>query len=115
MLCALLCRQDSRGSVTAGNASPMTDGAAALVLTSRAKAQELGLNILAVIRAQADANQAPEWWALVLELPFAFALLLRLHSSSSISVTMPAVQVYHDASGCHPQSSVKGWVADTGR
>ena len=54
-------KQDGQGSVTAGNASPMTDGAAALVLASRAKAQELGLPVLAVVRAHADANQAPEW------------------------------------------------------
>lgn len=50
------------GTVTPGNASPMTDGAAALVLASRARAQQLGLPVLAVIRGHADANQAPEWW-----------------------------------------------------
>ena len=49
------------GTVTPGNASPMTDGAAALVLASRARAQQLGLPVLAVIRGHADANQAPEW------------------------------------------------------
>ena len=39
----------------------MTDGAAALVLASRAAARRMGLPVLAVIRSQADANQAPEW------------------------------------------------------
>ena len=60
-----LC-QDGTGTVTAGNSSPLTDGAAALVLSSRAKARELGLPVLAVVRSYADANQAPEWWACTL-------------------------------------------------
>ena len=48
------------GTVTAANASTMNDGAAALVLMSREKAEELGLKPLAKIRAYADAEQAPE-------------------------------------------------------
>jgi acetyl-CoA C-acetyltransferase len=39
------------GSVTAGNASQISDGAAALVLTSRDKAEQLGLPVLATIRS----------------------------------------------------------------
>ncbi len=50
------------GAVTAANASSMNDGAAALVLMSKEKAQALGLNPLAVIRGYADAEQAPEWF-----------------------------------------------------
>ncbi len=50
------------GTVTAANASTMNDGAAALVLMSREKAAELGLQPLAVIRSWADAEQAPEWF-----------------------------------------------------
>ncbi|GHG45840.1 acetyl-CoA acetyltransferase [Sinomonas cellulolyticus] len=37
------------GTITAGNSSPLSDGAAALVLTSRAYAQEHGLSWLAVV------------------------------------------------------------------
>ncbi|XP_024374217.1 acetyl-CoA acetyltransferase 1 isoform X2 [Physcomitrium patens] len=48
------------GSVTAGNASSISDGAAALVLVSGAKAKELGLQVIAKIRGYADAAQAPE-------------------------------------------------------
>lgn len=59
-----VCMQPAGGTVTAGNSSPLTDGAAALVLCSRKAAQEHGLPILAVIRSQADANQAPEWCVL---------------------------------------------------
>jgi acetyl-CoA C-acetyltransferase len=39
------------GSVTAGNASQISDGAAALVLASREKAEALGLPVLATIRS----------------------------------------------------------------
>jgi acetyl-CoA acetyltransferase family protein len=47
------------GTVTAGNASPLSDGAAAVVLMSRNKAQELGIKPLAVIRAMAVAGVDP--------------------------------------------------------
>ncbi len=50
------------GTVTAANASTLNDGAAALLLTTREKADELGLTPLAVIRSYADAEQAPEWF-----------------------------------------------------
>jgi acetyl-CoA C-acetyltransferase len=50
------------GTVTAANASTMNDGAAALVLMSKEKAEALGLKPLAKIRGFADAAQAPEWF-----------------------------------------------------
>lgn len=50
------------GTVTAANASTMNDGAAAVVLMSKEKADELGLKPLAKILAYADAEQAPEWF-----------------------------------------------------
>ena len=50
------------GTVTAANASTMNDGAAALVLMSKAKATELGLKPIAKIIGYADAEQAPEWF-----------------------------------------------------
>ncbi|MDQ3192038.1 MAG: acetyl-CoA C-acyltransferase [Bacteroidota bacterium] len=50
------------GTVTAANASTINDGAAALVLMSKEKAEELGVKPLAVIRGYADAAQAPEWF-----------------------------------------------------
>ena len=50
------------GSVTAANASTMNDGAAALVLMSKEKADELGLKPIAKIVSYADAEQAPEWF-----------------------------------------------------
>jgi acetyl-CoA C-acetyltransferase len=50
------------GTVTAANASTLNDGAAALVLMSKQKADELGIKPIAKILAYADAQQAPEWF-----------------------------------------------------
>lgn len=50
------------GTVTAANASTINDGASALVVMSRRKADELGLKPLARIVAYADAEQEPEWF-----------------------------------------------------
>lgn len=50
------------GTVTAANASTLNDGAAALVVMSRAKADELGLKPIAKIMGYADAAQKPEWF-----------------------------------------------------
>jgi len=52
------------GSVTAGNAPGVSDGAAALVVTSDARAKALGAEPLAVIRAQAVSGREPEWFGL---------------------------------------------------
>ncbi|MGJ1267798.1 acetyl-CoA C-acyltransferase [Sphingobacterium spiritivorum] len=50
------------GTITAANASTISDGAAALLLVSEEKVKEWGLNPLAEIVAYADAEQAPEWF-----------------------------------------------------
>lgn len=50
------------GTVTAANASTINDGAAAVILMSREKANELGLKVLAVIKGFADAAQEPKWF-----------------------------------------------------
>ena len=50
------------GTVTAANASTLNDGASALVLMSKEKAEELGVKPLAKIVSYADAAQAPEWF-----------------------------------------------------
>lgn len=52
--------KDVGGTVTAGNASSISDGAAALVLVSGQKALELGLEVIAKISGYGDAAQAPE-------------------------------------------------------
>jgi acetyl-CoA C-acetyltransferase len=52
---------DKNGSVTAGNASGINDGAAAVVLCSSRKLKELGLKPLARIRAFASAGVDPKY------------------------------------------------------
>jgi acetyl-CoA C-acetyltransferase len=47
------------GSVTAGNASSLNDGAAAVILMSAGKAKQLGLPVLARIKAYANAGVDP--------------------------------------------------------
>lgn len=51
---------DEEGTVTAGNASQMSDGAAAVVIMSREKARSLGAKPLALFRGYAVGGVAPE-------------------------------------------------------
>ncbi len=50
------------GTVTAANASTLNDGAAAVIMMSLEKANELGLKPLAKITGYADAAQDPKWF-----------------------------------------------------
>jgi len=52
---------DKEGSVTAGNASGLNDGAAAVLMMSAAKAAQLGLKPLAKIKAYASAGVDPKF------------------------------------------------------
>lgn len=51
---------DKEGSVTAGNASGINDGAAAVIIMSESTANELGLEPLAMIKAYSSAGVSPE-------------------------------------------------------
>jgi acetyl-CoA C-acetyltransferase len=53
---------DKDGSVTAANASTLNDGASALVLMSKEKADALGIKPIARVISFADAAQSPEWF-----------------------------------------------------
>jgi acetyl-CoA C-acetyltransferase len=53
---------DPAGTVTAANASTMNDGAAALILMKKEKADALGLKPIASIIGYADSEQSPEWF-----------------------------------------------------
>ncbi|SDZ93250.1 acetyl-CoA C-acyltransferase [Microbulbifer marinus] len=50
------------GTVTAANASSISDGAAALVLMRESEANKRGLKILAVLRGQTQFAREPEWF-----------------------------------------------------
>ena len=53
------------GTVTAANASTINDGGAALIITTRQKAEALGVKPLAKIVSYADAAHEPEWFTTV--------------------------------------------------
>ena len=65
------------GTVTAANASSISDGAAALVLASRAQAEGLGVTPRAILRGHASHAQAPGWFTTA-PVPAARKLLDRL-------------------------------------
>jgi acetyl-CoA C-acetyltransferase len=50
------------GTITAANASTLNDGAAAVILMSKEKAEAMDIKPLARIVSYADAQQAPEWF-----------------------------------------------------
>ncbi|MBI5300254.1 MAG: thiolase family protein [Deltaproteobacteria bacterium] len=49
------------GTVTAGNSSPLTDGAACMIMMSSAKAKQLGIKPIAKVRGWAVAGVDPAW------------------------------------------------------
>lgn len=53
---------DPKGTITAGNASSINDGASSLVLMSESAAKQKGLKPLARIVSHAGAAQEPEWF-----------------------------------------------------
>ncbi len=53
---------DKNGTITAGNASTLNDGASAVVVMSREEADRRGLTPLATITGYAGHAQAPEWF-----------------------------------------------------
>lgn len=53
---------DKEGTITAANASTLNDGAAAILLMSKEKAEALGVKPLAKIIGFADAEQEPKWF-----------------------------------------------------
>jgi acetyl-CoA C-acetyltransferase len=65
---------DKEGSVTAANASTLNDGASAVVLMSKDKADAMDIKPLAKIVSFADAAQAPEWFTMAPSLAVPKAL-----------------------------------------
>ena len=53
---------NKEGTVTAANASTLNDGASALILMSKEKADALGIKPLAKITSYADAAHEPKWF-----------------------------------------------------
>jgi acetyl-CoA C-acetyltransferase len=61
---ALRAAFDKEGTVTAGNASSVNDGAAAIVVMSQEKGQELGIKPQARILGYSTYSREPEWFTL---------------------------------------------------
>ena len=55
----------AHGSVTAGNSSPLTDGASVLLVMEEGRAKELGLDVLAFVKSWAFAAVDPAWQLLM--------------------------------------------------
>lgn len=52
---------DKKGTVTAGNSSPINDGAAAVILMKESRAKELGLNYLAQVTGYVEIGIDPDY------------------------------------------------------
>jgi len=52
---------DKKGTVTAGNSSPINDGAAALILMRESRAKELGLNFVAEVTGYTEIGIDPDY------------------------------------------------------
>src|SRR5258706_2178397 len=91
-----------KGTITAGNASSINDGAAALVVVSMEKVKELGLKPQARILGYATHSREPEWFTLA---PIgAIAKLLKL-----LSLQVSAVDLFeiNEAFGVVPMAAMK--------
>jgi acetyl-CoA acyltransferase len=95
------------GTVTAANASPLTDGAAAVLLMSDAAARALGYTPLAFIRAYAVAAVDPGWQ--LLQAPV-FAVPKALERAGLEWRDLGVVEV-HEAFAAQVLSNLQGWRA----
>jgi len=93
------------GSVTAGNASPLTDGAAAVLLMSEDKARALGYRPLATIRSYAVAAVDPGWQLL---MGPAYAVPKALDRAGITWKDLGLVEI-HEAFAAQVLSNVQAW------
>lgn len=82
------------GTITAGNASPLTDGASAILLMKESKAKELGLPILGTIRAVTNAAVDIKKEALLIGPVFALPRALK---KAGISFGQLDLLEFHEA------------------
>ncbi|MCA1827153.1 MAG: acetyl-CoA C-acyltransferase FadI [Myxococcales bacterium] len=95
------------GSITAGNSSPLTDGAAALVVCAEEKAKELGLKPLGFLREYAYAAVDPGWQ--LLQAP-AFSAPKALKRAG---MTLKDVDLFeiHEAFAAQVLSNLQAWAS----
>jgi len=95
------------GSVTAGNSSPLTDGAAAVLLMAEEKADALGYEPLAFVRSWAVAAVDPGWQLL---MGPAFAVPKALERAGIGWSELGLVEI-HEAFAAQVLSNVQAWAS----
>ncbi len=97
------------GSVTAGNASPLTDGAAAVLLMSEERAKSLGYVPLAYIKSWAIAAVDPAWQLL---MGPALAIPMALDRAGLTLADMDLIEM-HEAFGAQVASNIQALESET--
>jgi len=95
------------GSITAGNSSPLTDGAAALVVCAEERARELGLKPLGYLKAYAYAAVDPAWQ--LLQAP-AFSVPKALKRAGMKLSDIDLVEI-HEAFAAQVLSNLQAWAS----
>ena len=95
------------GSVTAGNASPLTDGAAAILMMSEDRARALGYRPLATIRSYAVAAVDPGWQLL---MGPAYAVPKALDRAGITWKDLGLVEI-HEAFAAQVLSNTQAWAS----
>jgi acetyl-CoA acyltransferase len=93
------------GSITAGNSSPLTDGASALVICAEERARELDLAPLGFLRAYAYAAVDPAWQ--LLQAP-AFSVPKALRRAGMKLADIDLVEI-HEAFAAQVLSNLQAW------
>jgi acetyl-CoA acyltransferase len=95
------------GTITAGNSSPLTDGAAALVICAEDRAKELGLRPLGFLRSYAYAAVDPGWQ--LLQAP-AFSAPRALKRAGMTLNDIDLVEI-HEAFAAQVLSNLQAWAS----
>jgi acetyl-CoA acyltransferase len=95
----------AHGTITAGNASPLTDGASALLMMSESKAKALGYKPLGYIKSWAYAAVDPAWQLLMAPV---FAAPKALERAGMSLGDMDLVDV-HEAFAAQVASNLQAW------
>jgi acetyl-CoA acyltransferase len=95
------------GSVTAGNSSPLTDGASAVLLMAEEKAKALGYTPLAYIRSYAAAAVDPGWQLL---MGPAYAVPRALDRAGITWKELGLIEI-HEAFAAQVLSNVQAWAS----
>jgi acetyl-CoA acyltransferase len=94
----------NHGTITAGNSSPLTDGAGALLLMREAKARSLGYEPLGYLRSWAYAAVDPGWQLLMAPV---FAFPKALERAGGLTLAQMDLVDIHEAFAAQVASNLK--------